>query len=103
MATTACSPRVVEYEVSTMANLQRLLRQAFRFIRKNPGKAKRHLYTAGETLTKHTGGRYNRYIDKATGAASRYLAKQSGRGGRGAPGRSGGSVPKYRPDGYDHR
>ncbi|GAA1775449.1 MULTISPECIES: antitoxin [Streptomonospora] len=83
-----------------MANLQRLLRQVFGYIRKNPGKANRHLHTVGETVKKRTGGRYNRQIDKATGAASRYLAKQSGRGGRGAPGKRD---PRHRPDGHDRR
>lgn len=72
-----------------MANLQSLLRQAFRFIRKNPAKANRHLHTVSETVKKRTGGRYNRQIDKATGAASRYLSKGSG--------------SKYRPEGRDHR
>ncbi|MUL41487.1 antitoxin [Streptomonospora sp. PA3] len=90
-----------------MANLQRLLRQAIRFIRRNPAKAERHLHTVGETLKKRTGGRYNRHIDKATGAASRYLAKQSGRRGYGAARDrgygAGGAVPRYRADGRDHR
>ncbi|MFC4564439.1 antitoxin [Nocardiopsis mangrovi] len=90
-----------------MANLRSLLRQVLGFIRKNPGKANRYLHTAGETAKKRTGGRYNRHIDKATGAASRYLAKQGGRRGHGAPRdprhRSQGPVPEYRPDGHDHR
>ncbi|GAA4887380.1 antitoxin [Streptomonospora salina] len=92
-----------------MANLQRLLRQALGFIRKNPRKANRYLHTASETVKKRTGGRYNRHIDKATGMASKHLAKQSGRpdqrarDDRNLQHRSGGSVPEYRPDGPDHR
>ncbi|MDT0305202.1 antitoxin [Streptomonospora wellingtoniae] len=91
-----------------MANLQSLLRQVLGFIRRNPSKANRHLRTVSETVKKRTGGRYDRHIDKATGAASKYLAKQSGRAGHGAPHdrdlrhRSEGSVPRYRPDGDDH-
>lgn len=97
------------YEVSALANLQRLLRQAFSFIRRNPDKANRHLRTAGETVKKRTGGKYDRHIDKALGQASKFLGKQGGRTGGGAPqGRdprygSDGSVPKYRPDDPDHR
>ncbi|QBI56489.1 antitoxin [Streptomonospora litoralis] len=86
-----------------MANMQRLLRQVLSYIRKNPGKAQRRLHSAGETVKQRTGGRYNRHIDKATGMASRYLDKQSGRPGHGSPHNrnggygSGGSAPKYRP------
>lgn len=90
-----------------MANLQRLLRQVFGFIRKNPRQANRYLHSVSETAKKRTGGRYNRHIDKATGTAAKYLDKQSGRPGHSARDdrnpRSGGSVPKYRPDGHDHR
>ncbi|MBB4935470.1 hypothetical protein F4561_006364 [Lipingzhangella halophila] len=92
-----------------MANLQSLLRQVLGFIRRNPSKANRHLHTAGETIKKRTGGRYNRHIDKAIGGASRYLAKQSGRPGHGSSNdgdlrhRSEDSAPENRPNGHDHR
>lgn len=86
-----------------MANLQRLLRQVLNFVRKNPDKANRHLHTAGETVKKRTGGRYDRHIDKATRMAAKYLGKQRGRGGQQGHGGHNGGPPKYRPDGYDDR
>jgi hypothetical protein len=96
------SSAVSRNEVSTMANLQRLLRQVLSFVRRNPDAANRHLRTAGETVKRRTGGKYNRHIDKALGGVSRYLAKQRGRPGHGAPyGRDHrhgpGRPPKYRP------
>lgn len=93
-----------------MANLQSLLRQVLDFIRRNPDKASRHLRTASDTVKKRTGGKYDRHIDKATGAASKYLDKQGGRRGPGAPGgrgregyRPGERPPGHRPDGPDDR
>ncbi len=92
-----------------MANLQSLLRQVLGFIRRNPAKANRHLHTASDTIKKRTGGRYDRHIDKAIGAASRYLDKQGGRSGDGAQGdgdpryRSENSEPQDPSDGRDYR
>ncbi|PSL00810.1 antitoxin protein of toxin-antitoxin system [Murinocardiopsis flavida] len=86
-----------------MANWQRLLRQVLGFVRKNPDKANRHLRTAGETVKRRTGGKYDRHIDKATGMAAKYLGRQGGRDRRHDRGGYGGGPPKHRPDGYDDR
>ena len=96
------SPAVSGIEVSTVANLRKLLKQVLHYVRRNPDAANRQLRKAGETVKQRTGGKYDRHIDKALGGASRYLAKQRGHAGPGGPhGRNFGHgperPPKYRP------
>ncbi|NYE46319.1 hypothetical protein HDA32_001439 [Spinactinospora alkalitolerans] len=69
-----------------------MLRQVLHFVRRNPHQASRGVHSAGEFVKRRTGGRYDRQVDKATGAAVKYLGRQRhhGRGrDHGGPYRGG--------------